>query len=64
MGLEGFRAFSGGPQNKEYSLLGSIYWGPPVFGNYHVDPATNTRQCGLQDLFGPMLLVYPGEGEE
>ena len=24
----------GGPQNKEYSILGP-YWGPLIYGNYH-----------------------------
>ena len=25
-----------GPQNKSYTILGSI-WGPPVYGNYQVN---------------------------
>ena len=26
----------GGPHNKDYSILGGVFWGPPILGNYQL----------------------------
>ena len=48
----------GGPHNTYHSALGSIHWGPPIYGNYH---KASTRRA--QDALMSSLTLYDAKLE-
>ena len=47
----------GGPHNKDYNILGSIYWGPPILGNYQITSLKLQQQPNHDRVRGPRGLV-------
>ena len=59
--LVGIRGtFLGGPKNKDSSILGSIYLGPSLLGNYRICPAENAQfPCAVITLNPKLHTLSP-----